>query len=679
MGRPNLSDDEYKALADALNQQTEPPEELFPKLFPGIAEKLNRDAQFDFATLEKARIPTIEYAGKRSEAVILAKAAHLGQSAPLQVARSFGDDAEGGWRNLIVQGDNLQFLKACYLNEDPLIKDKVKGQVKLIYIDPPFATKSEFHGKDDERSYNDKVAAAEFLESLRERLIYLREILANEGSIYVHCDSRMSGPIRVILDECFGKSNFLNEIIWCYKERERELPFYNPKHDNIFFYAKNSRNKDRPFNWQAATSEYSSVTRKKFKFDDNDGKGPYQIRGRNLQGSPVRAADGLSKIHEEKYPGLTYRDYLSERNGVAPRDWWEIPIINKAADERKAYPTQKPEELVEQIVRVSSDPDDIVLDVFAGSGTTAAVAEKLGRRWVMCDFGKHAIYTMQERLLNIASSKALDSEEIDSKHNHCPKSFIVLSVGAYDFSKIINLRNNQDAYIDFVLSLFAIPERDDAFEQKFRISNVVATKDGNPVEVYPVWEDEYLKEIKVDEDYLQGIIEQSGGKLKGDYYIIIPETCTLLGSKHVLKNSNSEDVVFNLLKFPYKILEEIARNFSIEEQPSSKANINDLVSSVGFYFNEKVELVVKNTKKALEISHFETGILDKEGNVYEGLSGLALMMIDKDYDGKAFKIDEAVYAADIKEGNVDIDGLTKNTAVIAVDKHGNESEITVVA
>ena len=174
----------------------------------------------------------------------------------------------------------------------------------------------------------------------------------------------------------------LNEIIWCYKERERKLNFYNPKHDSIFFYAKNRENPNRAFNWKEAATDYSEVTRSKFKFDDNDGKGLYQIRGRNIQGSPIQAADGLRPEHEQKYPDLTYRDYLADREGVAPRDWWEVPIINKSSDERLYYPTQKPVALIEQIIAVSSNEGDLVADFFCGSGTTASVAEKLGRKWI---------------------------------------------------------------------------------------------------------------------------------------------------------------------------------------------------------------------------------------------------------------------------------------------------------
>jgi len=210
---------------------------------------------------------------------------------------------------------------------------------------------------------------------------------------------------KIVLDELFGIDNFKNEIIWCYKERERVLNFYNPKHDVILFYSK-SGSSNRTFNWRGACEEFSEVTKAKFKYVDE--KGHYQIRGTNTQGSPIRAADGLTPEHEKKYPGLTYRDYLEDRPGVAPRDWWTIPIINKAADERLDYATQKPEALLERIINVSSNEGDLVLDFFCGSGTTCAVAEKLSRRWIGCDLSRWAIHITRKRLLGIENCRPFE-------------------------------------------------------------------------------------------------------------------------------------------------------------------------------------------------------------------------------------------------------------------------------
>ncbi len=199
MVKINLTDEELARLLEAVNGEVEPPPELAGKLFPSLLEKLGQAGKFDFETLNRIRIPTIEYAGKRSEGVILATAVALGQSAPLQVVRSFGEPGADGWRNLIVQGDNLQFLKTVYLNQDPLIKDKVKGKVKLIYIDPPFATKAEFQGGDGTKSYSDRIDTAEFIENIRERLIYCRELLSDDSSIIVHLDDRKVHYIKTLV------------------------------------------------------------------------------------------------------------------------------------------------------------------------------------------------------------------------------------------------------------------------------------------------------------------------------------------------------------------------------------------------------------------------------------------------------------------------------------------------
>lgn len=222
----DLSEEDLLALQNCLNEGVEPPQELAKKLFPSLY------ATYDFKSLKDSKIPTIEYQGKRSEAAILNEASTFGGGSPLQLERSFeggkidrsasqlelfggGEETnEEDWRNLIVQGDNLQFLKTCYLNQDPIIKDKVKGKVKLVYIDPPFATKSDFAAKQGEDSYADKIDRAEFVEQLRERLIFISELFDNDASIYVHLDYRMSHYLKVVLDEIFGRQQFVNQIIW---------------------------------------------------------------------------------------------------------------------------------------------------------------------------------------------------------------------------------------------------------------------------------------------------------------------------------------------------------------------------------------------------------------------------------------------------------------------------------
>ncbi|MFA4911629.1 MAG: site-specific DNA-methyltransferase, partial [Desulfobacteria bacterium] len=232
MAKINLTPEDKAKLIEAMNKGTEPTPDLLPKLFPGTAEK------FDVKALDRAKIPTLEYAGKRSKAAILAEAGAGIGAAPLQTVRCFGEAKNGEWKNLIVQGDNLQFLKTCYKNVDPLIKNKVKGKVKLIYIDPPFATKSDFGGKEGERSYSDKVDTAEFIEALRERLIYQRELLDDDGSIYVHLDYRLVHYVKILLDEVFDKDNFRAECIWKSTSAHSNAKNIGNIHQNILYYAR---------------------------------------------------------------------------------------------------------------------------------------------------------------------------------------------------------------------------------------------------------------------------------------------------------------------------------------------------------------------------------------------------------------------------------------------------------
>lgn len=650
MTQIKLTVEEKAQIIDAINQDQEPSSELLPKLFPLVAEK------FDVTSLDRAKIPTLEYAGKRKKATILAEAVAGIGAAPLQVVRTFGETSNDDWKNLIVQGDNLQFLKTCYKNIDPLIKDKVKGKVKLIYIDPPFATKSDFGGKDGEYSYADKVDRAHFLETLRERLIYLRELLSDDGSIYVHLDQKMSHYVKIVMDEVFGKDNFMNEIIWCYfgpgTDKQKE---FTKKHDTIFSYALKRGN--QIFNDKDIRVQHSQKTIENFK--------------KGLGGSGF-LAEQINNKQKDVYSEETNLN----QSGKIPEDWWELAIAARYPVDgvkRVGYPTEKPWPLLERIVKASSSEGDLVMDCFAGGGTTAAVSEKFGRKWIACDFGKHSIYSIQKRILRIAEGKNLDKDNKNSPSIE-PKSFSVVSSGAYDFSHVMELRKHKDTYIDFVLALFQLA-RDNEKSAKFRLSNIYSLKDGNPVEVYPVWEDQYLKDVRIDEIYLQGIIDQAGGRLQGDYYIITPESCTNIGD-YTIKNQEGKDVNFKILSFPYKILEDISQKLVLQEQPSSSQNINNLVTSTSFYFNEDVEIEVVREKSGLKITKFETKILDGDGNKFEGINGLAMLLVDLNYEAnKPFDMDVAIYSKEIGEDGIcKVENLTPSVGVIAIDKHGNESK-----
>ncbi len=707
MPKINLTDEDKIKLLEAINAGVEPSPDFLTKLFPGTAEK------FDVKALDRAKIPTLEYAGKRSKAAILAEAGAGIGAAPLQVVRSFGETKEGEWQNMIVQGDNLQFLKTCYRDEDPLIKGKVKGKVKLIYIDPPFATKSDFGGKDGERSYNDKIATSEFIETLRERLLLLSEILHKDGSIYVHLDQKMVHGIKITLDEIFGKENFVNEIIWkrtfSHGDSGQGAKHLGRLHDVILLYRKSEN-----FTLNSIYTPYSEKYIKDFyKYTDNDGR-VYRLvtmagPGGAANGNPRYEVMGVTRywMYSRKRmqelldageiiqtnPGTVpqRKKYLDEGRGVPLQDIWvDISPVQGGALENCFYPTQKPEAFLDRVVLASSNPGDIVLDCFAGSGSAPAVAEKLGRRWISCDFGKHAIYTQQRRMLRIGESKALVDEKDDAdkiivkkgdSYSKDPKPFSVISAGAYDFSHVMALGTpeHKNAYIAFVLGLFQLV-RDEGKASKTKLTNIYAEKDGAPVEVFPVWDEHHFKNVKIDEDYLQSIITQGAGRLHREYHIIVPEHCTNIGDTR-LKNPGGQEVIFKFLTFPYKVLEDVSRHLELHEQPASQGAVNELITSTAFYFNEDVEIEILRDEPGLKITKFETKILNKEGNRFPGLEGLAMLLVDVNHEvGKPFDMDKTVFAKDINaEGFFTLnESAKKKIAVIAIDKHGNESKPFIV-
>lgn len=374
------------------------------------------------------------YDGKMKREEVLAKTS----AAPWQLVREFASERPhaDGWRNLLVWGDNLLALRGLLEDQQGPNRFGTRGKIRLIYIDPPFATRQDFM-KDKEKAYRDKVLGAQFIEFLRKRLILLRELLADDGSIFLHLDTKKSHYMKAVLDEVFGEENFQNEIIWKRTSARSDSHTFNHIHDSIFFYAKSSTFK---FNEQLVTHDPAYIKRY-FTYADPDGRRFATIDAtqsglrKGSSGMPWRGFSpsekgnhwkfGIEELDRLDTAGRIYwptkkggwprlKAYLDEQDGAAIQSIWaDIKTVNSQAVERIEYPTQKPEQLVERIIRTSSDEGDIVLDCFAGSGTTPAVAEKLCRRWIAMDCGKLAVYTMQKRLFSL--STAIGSSKKDDR------------------------------------------------------------------------------------------------------------------------------------------------------------------------------------------------------------------------------------------------------------------------
>lgn len=342
----------------------------------------------------------------------------------------FDTDARGrqlkGWTNKLIWGDNKLILSS--LKNGPLREEIEKqGGLKLIYIDPPFDVGADFSmdieiGGDtftkrpnvlEELAYRDTwgKGADSFIAMIYERLVLMRDLLAEDGSIYVHCDWRVVHYLRQVLDEVFGKDHFLNEIIWSYYSFKRKTAKKFPqKHDNIISYRKN---KDS-FIWHTQFKPHSEEYLKRWKTDGN---------GRMYR-DDVNPTAGGSRII-----------YLDELEGdIVDSVWDDLPPVNPQAKERVDYPTQKPEALLERVIKASSNEGDLIADFFCGSGSTAAIAEKLGRKWITSDIGKFAIHTTRKRMIGV--QRALKAEDKPYR------AFEILNLGKYERQHYIGVNPN---------------------------------------------------------------------------------------------------------------------------------------------------------------------------------------------------------------------------------------------
>lgn len=609
---------------------------------------------------ETEREYELTYAGKERKEDILADTL----SVPFQPIKKFGEAKGNEWQNMLIFGDNSQALKH-------LLKLKEQGKLrnpdgrngaKLVYIDPPFAAEQEFRGSKGEKAYQDKIAGAQFLEFLRKRLIFLKELMTDDGTIYIHLDLRKSHYIKVLADEIFDEYNFKNDISWLYRWYEHNESYWNRKHDNILMYWK----KDKPvFNWQDVVLPLEEQSYKKFKYTDEKGR-KFTIRGRNIKNSPVKQMANLSLDNEKKYPGLTYRQYEDEVIGVKPRDWFLIDILAQGNPEDTGFPTQKREKLLEKFIRASSKEGDIVLDAFAGAGTTGVVAEKLGRKWIMIDSSKLAIYTIQKRILNLKA-------EIGNKGRALkPKTFVLYNAGLYLDSGFIEKMDEAD-YRKFVLELFSAEPSD----SKVKGVQMHGILDNRPVMVFS--QKDFLTY-----EFIDDLHKTIGSGLKDEMYIIAPQSVVRFNEDYRDKGK----IRYHVLKVPYSIIQKILeKNFIRGLQPLSKTNINQTIESVGFDFiyPPKVECEYYQGKEGglfdqlvIKIKKFEPVQISKKPVEFEDprKEALSMVMIDEDYDEKVFDMDHYFFGDEIVKNDFKVifpkQKASQKLMIIYLDILGNE-------
>lgn len=378
---------------------------------------------------------------------------------PAQLKETYGPEVNG-WRNRIYWGDNLQVMSH-------LLKE-FRGKINLIYIDPPFDSKADYKKKIqlrgqaftndsnafEEKQYGDIWTNDEYLQFMYERLVLIRELLSDNGSIYVHCDYRKSANIRLILDELFGSDNFRNEIIWKRTNAHNMASRgYVRSNDSILFYTKSSN-----FEFNTQYQSISEAQLSRYKLDSEGryytgqdltftGTNPskqFEWRGTK---PPANRQWGLSveKLEELWHEGLIltkkdgtprldgFKVFLDDKQGSPITCLWDdIARVGNTSSARTEYPTQKPEELLDRIIKTSSNPGDIVFDCFMGSGTTQAVAMKLGRKFIGADINLGALQTTTKRLIDIEDNQKSQNKLIQEDDITRYFGFEVYNVNHYD-------------------------------------------------------------------------------------------------------------------------------------------------------------------------------------------------------------------------------------------------------
>lgn len=620
----------------------------------------------------------LTYQGKKREEQIIADTLAV----PLQPVRAFGQ-AETRWHNMLIFGDNLQAMKRLLeLKREQEFKNS-DGSLgaRLIYLDPPFATQREFVGGKEQRAYQDKILGSLFLEFLRARLILMRELLSEDGAIYLHLDYRKVHYMKVLMDEIFGEHNFQAEIIWKRTSAHSDAKGFASVHDTILMYTKSSTHIFNP----QYTKYSEDHIEERYKHINKDGR---RFADDNLIGSGLKGGgyeyewNGITRIWRcpietmrryEREERLYYtkngvariKRYLDELPGQPVSDLWlDINPVNSQATERTGYPTQKPEALLERIILCSSNPGDIVLDAFSGSGTTAAVAEKLGRRWVALDSGKLASYSIQKRMLELKS-------EIGQKGNSLKSEpFTLYNAGLYDFSTLRSLP--WDDWRFFALQLFGCKD------EPHTVGGISldGKRQGASVLVFNHYEHPGQR---IDEETILSIHNALGGRIAGRFFIIAPRNTFDFQQDYI----DIEEVRYYALRIPYSFINELhQREFSALLQPHDESAVNDIVDSVGFDFMRPPQVewtigVNDSGDYCLTIHDFRSRAYIRGRDTRGGLETLSLVMIDYNFDGDVFDLDKPYFGDQLENEGWQIQlpssSVGEQMMVVFIDIYGNES------
>lgn len=657
-----LNDNQIKAIVGLLTEGKPLPEEYRWLLFEGKQET------------------ELIYAGKAREVDVLAET----MAVPLQKSKVFGEISGDQWHNMLIFGDNLQILKTLLkMKEDGKLKnpDGTKG-IKLIYIDPPFGT-GDVYGNGYVGAYSAKLMGAKYLEWLRQRIILLKELLSNGGGLYLRTDYHFGHYMKSLLDEIFGKENFQNEFI--VNRIRKNVTFQGRRSipvatDSVFLYFRSSEA-------QLVSVEKPLTEKKAGYWHALDSAGIRYPRERTFWGKVMLPPNGRHwTFTQDRIDKMISNGklWLNPKTGrpkywIEPKDtitldtnWTDIAGYTFTT----GYPTENSKSLLQRIIRIGSRPGDLVLDAFAGSGTTGVVAEKLGRRWIMIDSSKFAIYTMMKRMLNLKKQIGNKGKPLKAK------PFAVYNAGLYDMKMLKELPFKE--YREFALQLFQCKDEPHTLagidlDGYFGQHHILVFK----------WKKNSNKkaEYVMDRGFIDNLHSILGDRLSKRFFIIAPAASVLFLEDYIEKDG----MKYYVLRIPYSVIDELyKKNFKLLEQPLSAdiSEVNKVMEQVGFDFiyppDVECEYYIEKRKDRLfpevviKIKKFRSNIISKRPIPEEelGFKALSMVMIDYNYNGEYFNMGDKWFASDLGRNGHEVrftpDKVGEKMMIIYMDVYGNE-------
>lgn len=552
------------------------------------------------------------------------------------IPNAFNAALDGGsWMNRLVYGDNLLTMQALLAGDPQTGLPSLRGKVDLIYIDPPFDSKADYRTKVvlpgvdiqqkptvvEQFAYADtwEEGTISYLKMIYKRLILMKELLSDTGTVYVHIDWHIDSYVKIMLDDIFGKDNFRDQIIWYYPGGIKAVPHYFPrKHDCIYCYSKTN---NYVFNNQRKGIEDNSLYSRWIKYSEDGETITYKNFPRT---DKVKFDMYVKRFISQNKREPKDEDVIYRFEGALVDDVWDdCPAVFRLLNEKTGYSTQKPASLLERIIKASSNEGDLVCDFFGGSGTTAAVAERLGRRWITCDIGKPASLVMRKRFIdqevNPFLYQSIGDYQKEAFHNNKKLrrvgdlSQVVLGLfGALPFSPE-QVSDRNFGYVKGTRNLVMVdsPNRLTTAATVRRAVEAKASLLGGD------WDKVIVLGWNFAFDISQAIEKYKNGNV--EVLVIPPDLLDKLSKKGFKKLINDKTVRFSSLQYLVVNPVEVTMNGNGEDELNVSLNNYVLLSP------DNIPLDDKDKEKLLQVME------------QDPLSLIEYWSIDPDYDGETFR------------------------------------------